>query len=227
MLTRIRLRRLAGLARRDLPRPVDVVNLITTARFDRYRWYALLVLPVMTAAGGRVLWMARLERVVAGEPQAEKLLLVRYPSHRRFVAMVLNPYYLAINRLREAGVRRLEASFTHASCAAADLAARRELLGVHFASPPGNDVLEAVRSALGARGYELVYATRTVADMDFLARPEPSDPNPLTFPQLALFAGGDEPAGPELATALADVTDGCAIAVYRRESSRAYRPSLR
>ena len=231
MLTRIRPRRVLDLARRDLPRPLDVVNLIHTGRFERYRWYGLLVMPVMTLVGGRLHWMGRREQSLHGEPQAEKLLIVRYPSQRHFLAMTLNPYYLAINRLREAGVRHFEGSFTHASHTAGDLSGRRLLVGVHFNSPAGSNALDAVTEILGPVAGELVYATRAVATLGFLDPPTPTDPNPLTFGELALFA----PPGRELpqsavedaAGLLAAVTDGFSLQLYRREPRSAYRPSLR
>ena len=231
MLTRIRPRPLAALARQDLPGPLDVINLISTARFERYRWYGLLVMPVMTAVGGRVRWMGRFETSVAGERQADKLLIVRYPSHRHFLAMTLNPYYLLINKLREAGVRRFEASFTHASRCDADLHRRRLLVAVHFNSPAGADALAAVADAMGDAAGELVYATRAVAGLNFLEPSVPTDPQPLRFGELALFA----PAGGELDTAalvgaqarLAAVTPDFALQVYRRDPRSAYRPSLR
>src|SRR5437870_1736902 len=165
MLTRIRPRPLLDLARRDLPGPVDVINLITPSRMESYRWYGLLVMPALTLVGGRVLWMGRFERSVAGERQADKLLIVRYPSHRRFLAMTLNPYYLAINRLREAGVRRFEASFTHASHCDPGLARRRALVAVHFNSRPGEDALEAVVDAASPVAGELVYAPPAVSSL--------------------------------------------------------------
>jgi uncharacterized protein (DUF1330 family) len=210
MIERIKPRGVLALARQDVPAPVDVVNLITPSRFDRYRWYGLLVMPVMTLVGGRLLWMGRHERTIAGERQAEKFLIVRYPSHRRFMAMTLNPYYVAINRLREAGVSRFEASFTHASHVAPDLARRKLLVGVHFDGP-----LEDVVAAMD--GCELVYATRATASLGFLDPPAPTDPNPMTFPGVALFAPpGDEVPALDL--------DGCAVHVYRREPRSEYRP---
>jgi uncharacterized protein (DUF1330 family) len=231
MLTRIRLRPLAGLARRRLPGPLDVINLISTARFERYRWYGLLVWPAMTAVGARVQWMGRFERSVHGEQQADKLLIVRYPSHRHFLAMTLNPYYLAINRLREDSVRRFEASFTHASHSDAGLARRRLLVAVHFTSPAGEDALAAVVATVAPAAGELVYATRAVAALDFLDPPRDTDPQPLRFGELALFAPADgEPSDADLgglAAKLAAVTEDCAVQVYRREPRSAYRPSLR
>jgi uncharacterized protein (DUF1330 family) len=230
MLTRIRPRLVADVARRDLPGPLDVINLIHTERFDRYRWYALLVWPALSAVGGRVQWMGRLERAIDGEAQAEKLLVVRYPSHRHFLAMTMNPYYLAINRLREAGVRRFEASFTHASVTAPDLLRRRELIGAHFSSPPGEDALEQVRAILEPVAGELVYATRAVASLNVLDPVVATDPHPLTHGELALFApaeDADDAAIAACAVALADVTAGCALGRYRREPRSTYRPSLR
>ena len=219
MLTRIRPRRLLAFARQDLGGPLDVINLISTSRFERYRWYGLLVLPILTAVGGRVMWMAKFERSITGPQQADKLLIVRYPSHRRFLAMTLNPYYFAINMLREAGVRRFEASFTHASHMDAGLSRRRLLLGVHFTSPAGRDALADVVSAVDG---ELVYATRAVAGLNFLSPAVATDPQPLTFGELALF-DAEYFDGARLRA----VTEDCAVQVYRREPRSAYRPSLK
>jgi uncharacterized protein (DUF1330 family) len=230
MLTRIRPRGVFDLARLDLPGPLDVINVITTARFDRYQWYAVLVMPVMAAVGGRVRWMGRFERSLHGEQQADKLLIVRYPSQRRFLAMTLNPYYLAINRLREAGVHRFEASFTHASHDDPELHRRRVLVAVHFNSAD-DGALAAVRGILESAAGELVYATRAVAHVTLVAPARSTDPNPLAFERLALFApaGGELPDGDlaALAARVATVTDGCSVQVYRREPRSAYRPSLR
>ncbi|MDQ4041701.1 MAG: DUF1330 domain-containing protein [Actinomycetota bacterium] len=230
MLTRIRPCAAFALARRDLPTPLDVINVITTARFDRYQWYGLLVMPVMAAVGGHVRWMGRFERSLHGERQADKLLIVRYPSQRRFLAMTLNPYYLAINPLREAGVRRFEASFTHPSHDDPALHSRRLLVAVHFNSADAG-ALAAVRELIEPAAGELVYATRAVADLSIVASARETDPNPLSFQQLALFApaGGELPEHDldSLAAKVATVTDGCSVQVYRREPRSAYRPSLR
>lgn len=229
MLTRIRIPAVIDLARRDLPKPVDVINLISTSNFERYRWYAVLVMGPLMVVGARVLWMGRFERSIAGERQAEKLLIVRYPSHRRFMAMTLNPYYLLINRLREAGVSRFEASFTSASHQDPELDRRKLLAGVHFTSPSGSDALPAVTEILEAAGGELVYATRAVASLGILDPPQETDPNPLAFGEVALFAiDEDDLAGLDgVAREVAAVTAGCSLQAYRRESRRLYRPSFR
>ena len=175
--------------------------------------------------------MGKFEQSLHGERQADKLLIVRYPSHRHFLAMTLNPYYLAINKLREAGVRRFEGSFTHASHTSDDLARRRLLVAAHFNSRDAKDALPAVKEILAPVAGELVYATRAVASLGFLDPPAATDPNPLTFSELALFAlpDGELPEAElvALAAELAAVTDGFALQVYRRESRSVYRPSLR
>lgn len=235
MLTRIKPRLVADLARRDIPGPVDVVNLISTdpKRFSSYRWYGLLVMPALLLAGGRVQWMSRFERSLSGEQQADKLLLVRYPSHRRFLLMTLNPYYIAINRLREAGVRRFEASFTKASRSEPKLMSHRQLIGVHFVSREGRDGLATLEELMSSAGCRLVYATRAVASLEILDPPRDTDPNPLSFGELAMFAPGDSELPdddlPDLTTRIEELTEHCAVAVaiYRRESPQAYRPSFR
>lgn len=228
MIGRIKPRLVRELWRRDVPAPVDVINLITPANFDRYRWYGLLVMPPLFAVGARVLWMGRLEREIAGAQQAEKLLIVRYPSHRRFLAMVLNPYYLAINLLREAGVRRFEASFTHASHADSDLSHRRHLVGVHFNSPAGADALGPIRECFEDAGYRLAYATRASSSLGILEPSRPTDPNPLTFGEVALFEPDEGAAPPhQPAAQVTALTDGCSIQAYAREPRSEYRPVLR
>jgi uncharacterized protein (DUF1330 family) len=231
MLTRIRPKLVLDLARRELPKPLDVINLVSTDRFSSYRWYGLFVMPALALVGGRVQWMGRFEESLHGERQADKLLIVRYPSHRRFMAMTLNPYYLAINRFREAGVRRFEASFTHASHPGDGLARRRVLVAVHFGSPAGADALPAVRDILEPVAGELVYATRAVASLGILDPPVDTDPNPLRHAELALFSPpeDDVPALDigALSARLSAVTDGLSVQLYRREPRSVYRPSFR
>jgi uncharacterized protein (DUF1330 family) len=230
VLRRLDLPALARLARRDLPAPVDVVNLIRAReeRFESYRWYGVLVLPILLLAGGKVRWAGRHEHTLQGEPQADKLLVVRYPNHRRFLAMTLNPYYLLINRLRERGIDAFEASFTHASCER-ELSRRRLLLAAHFRPPAGDGAgaLRAVTEILESDGAELVYATRETSPLLYVSDRQATDPCPLSFPEVAFFDAGDRPTvGAAALERLERATDGFALHVYRREPLRALRPSL-
>jgi hypothetical protein len=216
------------LFRRPLPRPVDVINLIWIARFSRYRLYGVMVAPTIYLIGGSIRWMSRLDRELLGAPQAEKLLVVRYRSHRAFMAMTLNPYWLLANRFREAGVERFEASFTHPSPLGEDLSGTERALAVHFSSEDGQDRLPAIDKHLTGLGGRLVYACQETSPMTFFKRFIPSDPCPLTFTQLALFAF-DDPATPDRVAADAQIlreTAGGHVAVhlYVRENLDTYRP---
>jgi hypothetical protein len=212
--------------RADVPRPVDVLNLIWPDDWSSYRWYGLFVAPLVYGLGGSVRWMGRHERTLHGEPQAQKLLVVRYRSHRRFIAMTLNPYYFAINRLRERGVERFEASFTHASVERAPLMGNRWLVAAHYNSPDGDGTLAELRAALEPAVGELVYAARESARLTFLDPPRPTDPNPLTYRQVAFFAApdGEVALAPEIVERCGGAVDGLSLQLYRREGATANLP---
>jgi hypothetical protein len=219
MIRRIQLSEVARLWREDVPAPVDVVNLLRIERLESYRWYGVLVQPPLAAVRGGPIWMGRLEQALAGEAPADKLLLVRYPSRRRFLAMTLNPYYFAINELRERGVERFQAAFTHASTTAPDLRKQRRVVGVHFDG--ALDLLAEVGEELVG---PLVYATRVTQQIDGLLAPaRVTDPQAIARSGLALFAAVEVPSAATLA-ALEEATEGCEIALYKREPAAAYRP---
>jgi uncharacterized protein (DUF1330 family) len=189
ILTRIDPAAVVRLARSDLPGPLDVLNLLHLADERSYARYGVAVAPAMLAVGGRLRWMGSHERSLLGNSQAERLIVVRYPSHRRFLAMTLNPYYLLINPLRENGVRSFEASFTHPHTEPGRLRSQRWLLVAHFNEPT---TLDHVRALLEPQSGPLVYASREVASASFLRGREPTDPNPLSYTQIACFAASED-----------------------------------
>src|SRR5581483_3409102 len=132
MRTRIDANAYKALWRRDLPRPIDVPNLIDPQPGTRaYAAYGLLVTPVLLLIGTKVLWGGRHVRALAGEPQAGELLIVRYRSHRRFLGMVASPYYQLINRLRERAVARFQAGFADGHGTGAALPRARHVMALH------------------------------------------------------------------------------------------------
>lgn len=225
MTLRIQPRALARFVRADLPRPLDVLNLIEMDRPASYRWYAVLVAPALRAVGGRPRWLGRLARHLHGPAAADTLLVVRYPSHRHFVAMTTNPYYFAINRFRERGVARFEAGFTHPSRTAADLRRRELVLVAQFARPDG---LAAVEEILAPAVGELVYAARESSRARYLRDPRPTDPAPPRFPHVAFFAApsADLALAPELLERLDAATGGASLSLFRREPAREYVPPV-
>jgi len=178
------LKAIRDLYRRDLPRPIDVPNFLWLRNEQSYARYALTVAPAILLTGGSVHWAGKHLEAVCGEPRAESLLVVRYPNHRAFLRMVLNPYYLAINVFRVRGVARFEAGFTHPADRYEALPRERDVLVAHFDEP-----LEDLRNALG--GPHLVYHTERVAEIALLKNPAPHDPNPLAHRALAMFRWRD------------------------------------
>jgi uncharacterized protein (DUF1330 family) len=216
-----------ALWRKELPRPVDVPNLIERSADGggAYRWYALLVLPVLLVLGARLLWAGRVEKVVAGEAQAEELLVVRYRSHRRFLLMVTSPYYLLINPLRERAVAKFQAAFARPSLAAEQETAparglRRYpvLYGLHMPAAVEPAAEERVAGALGGT---VVYRSEQVATIDFLRDPSRSDPHPLALPRIALLAAAGALDDSATAAAVAALPEGAALHRYGRMSATA------
>lgn len=211
-IARLDPRKVLELSRAELPAPLDVLNLIDLRDERSYARYALAVAPAMAATGARLQWMGRHERTILGEPQAERLMVVRYPSHRRFLAMTLNPYYFAINGFRERGVRRFEAAFTEPYLRHRPLAGERWLVFAHFSAPTAlSEIRQALEPVLGPP----VYAARQVASASFLRGHRPTDPNPLTLEQIVAFA-----ADPEVELEPPAV-EHAAIHLYARSSPRA------
>jgi hypothetical protein len=211
-----------ALWRRDLPRPIDVPNLIVRSeRGGAYRWYGLLFLPLLGLFGTRLLWAGQLEATLAGEPQADELLIVRYRSHRRFLAMVVNPYYLLINRFRERAVADFQAAFAHARVGGPGLSEHDALVALHLPLDAPDDAEQRVAEALGAT---TVYRAEQVAALDFLRDHQPSDPLSLALPRIALLAAAPRPAPDAIRAAIERVPDGGALHAYRQESMRALLP---
>ena len=203
MIGRLRPHAIRRLWRAEVPAPADVLNLIETRDARSYRRYGLLVAPALLAVGGRPLWIGRRAHVVAGSPRADKLLVVRYPTHRRFLAMTLSPWWQAINPLRERGVAAFEAAFFHAAVSERGLRRHPALLAVHFDGALG-DVVSAVPAA------PLVYLARRTERIDPMLRDlRQTDPHPPRHANVALFA---------TAATGAALPPGCDAASYVRES---------
>jgi len=186
-------RRLWEAVRAPAHRPTDVLNLIDYADRHYYRWYGALVAPTIYGVGGSLRWGGEHREALVGEPLAHTLLVVRYPTHRHFIFMTVNPYYALINRLRERGVARFAAAFTRVLVPDANLHASRWLVGAHFTAPDPSAVIDALAASppLRAAGLALAYASVEFASFDFLRAPKPHDPNPLPFTATALFRCDD------------------------------------
>jgi hypothetical protein len=218
------LRALARLYRSKLPEPIDVPNLLTYADEGAYRWYALAVGPVLALNRGSLRWAGRHVAALHGERLSDSLLIVRYPSHRHFVRMLLTPYYLLVaNPIRERAVARFEASFTSPEATFPDLHHERVLLALGHDSD-----LPEVEAALERAGGHRAYATRVVSKI--LGPPRrPADARPLRFSRLSLWAFADEAQArdvmsPELTAGLEAAR--ATLQLYLRKARREMFPKM-
>jgi uncharacterized protein (DUF1330 family) len=215
MYRRIRWPGWLELYRRRLPSPLVVLNLIDYRDREQYRWYGLFVVPAIYGVGGSVQWTGEWEASLLGERQGEALLLVQYPSQRRFLMMVTNPYYALINRFRENADAWFEASFTEASGDAKILRRQRLLLAAHCDDAGQAAQVEALLVAAGA---EKVYAVRESAAFEIFREYRDSDPHPLRKKHALFFNPG--PLAEGLPSALRQQLEsipGLSLQLYRRQ----------
>ncbi len=183
LLSALDLESIRKLYRAELPIPVDVLNLVDFKDENAYKWYGVMVMPLLRAVGGRVGWMGKHVASFLGEPRAEELLVVRYPNQRRFFALALNPYYVAVaNPQRLKGVRKFEASFTHSPDSLEDLRRCTWVLAVHI-----HEELEAVVRMVQSVGGQRVYQSFETSPIKIAKRNHPANTNPLVFQGTALF----------------------------------------
>lgn len=203
--------------RADLPTPVDVLNLVHFKDEDAYKWYGVLAMPLLKAVGAQVGWMGTHVESFLGEPRAEELLVVRYPNQRRFLALALNPYYLAVaNPQRLKAVRKFEASFTHSSDSLEALRRSQWALVVHFRESPG-----AVRQIVEATGGRQVYESAETSPISLTKGAHPANTNPLVFKRTAMFRfedreGCEAAMDPGVLNQLREAAGPLSVQLYRR-----------
>jgi hypothetical protein len=152
-----------------------------------------------------------------GESRAEELIVVRYPNQRRFLALALNPYYLAIaNPQRLRGVRKFEASFTHSPDSLDALRPCQWLLAVHC-----HEAFDSVVRIVEAVGGRLVYQSRETSPITIAKRRHPANTNPLSFKRTALFRFEDQQScsaamSPHVLAELEQAAGELSVQLYRR-----------
>lgn len=218
------------LYRADIPAPVDVLNLIRFKDADAYRWYGVLVAPLLKAVGGKVGWFGDHTTSFEGEPQADELGVVRYPNQRRFFALALNPYYMLVaNPQRLKAVRAFQASFTHSPNTLDALSSSKWVLVVHH--HPGKGVIEALQKSIEPTGGRLVYQSAETSPIVISKKAHPANTNPLIYPNTALFEYEsqercEEAITPGILNQLKEVAgDDISIQLYRRLPRREVLPA--
>ena len=94
--------------------PVVMINLLAFAGPDgaeRYQRYGTAAMPLLEQAGARVLLNAAATQTVIGDgtrPWWDAIVVVEYPSHGAFLAMVSSPGYAEILPIRSGALTRAE-----------------------------------------------------------------------------------------------------------------------
>lgn len=217
MLSQLDVDAVKQLYKADLPVPVDVLNLIHFKDQDAYKWYGVLAMPLLKVVGAQLGWMGTHVRSFMGEPRAEELLVVRYPNQRRFFALALNPYYMAVaNPQRLKAVRKFEASFTHSPNSLSELRRSKSVLMVH-----AHDAPEAIQAIVESVGGQMVYQSYETAQIVIAKRSHPANTNPLVFKHTYLFrfeshASCEAAMQPGVLERLQDTAGEVSVQLYQR-----------
>jgi uncharacterized protein (DUF1330 family) len=203
--------------RADLPTPIDVLNLVHFKDEEAYKWYGVMVLPLLKAVGARVGWVGKHRASLLGEPRAEELVVVRYPNQRRFFSLTLNPYYAVVaNPQRLKAVKRFEASFTHSDDGFGPLRKSEWLLCVHSheSSAPADE-------ALREGGGTCVYRSVETSPIKIAKRDHPANTNPLVYKHTALIRFDSEQQAidaltPGVLNQLQEIAEEPSLQLYQR-----------
>ncbi len=174
--------------------PADCPNFLTYKDYEQYRWYARTLAPLLLVTGGGPLFIGNRIDTLHGSVPCDTWMVVRYPSHRGMLRMIMNPYYsLLPNRLREKGTQKLELAFTQPHDPESGLEKCPLVLALHVGIRDGSSAADeffpAVRHLAGQRGLSVVYESESRLDFDFIREPRDADPSPLTYPVTAVLAG--------------------------------------
>jgi hypothetical protein len=177
--------------------------------------------------GAEVGWTGAHAESFLGEPRAEELLVVRYPNQRRFFALALTPYYIALaNPQRLKAVRTFEASFTHSPDSLGALRQSKWILAVHSHRAP-----EAVEGIVEKAGGQLVYQSNETSPIVTTKRHHPADTNPLVFKHTALFRFESQERcetamHPGVLNKVWEASGEASVQLYRRVSKRDALPAV-
>ena len=169
---------------------VNALNLVRFSSAVRYRWYGMLLSPLVLMRGGRPLFVGTHEKSLAGEKNFDELVIIQYPSLRTFTGILTGRYYSLLNRIREKGVRYFEFSFTRPFRESSELWKKgfRLVIQFNYHEEVFGTILDKITNILGKFSVIQLYASRKIGDIPFKGAAEPSDPNSSRFQGMAIFS---------------------------------------
>jgi uncharacterized protein (DUF1330 family) len=200
--------------------PVDALNLVSFSHAACYRWYRLLLSPLVLLRGGRPIFVGVYDKSLTGVKTCDELVIIRYPNLRTFIKIITSRYYFLLNRIRIKGVRHFEFSFTSPFRESSELWEKGLRLVIQFNYQEGTfgNTLDKVTNILGKYPVTQLYASKKVGDVPFRGKAGPSDPSPCKYEGMVIFSVLDNEGfspGEEVITELKEATKDFSLDVYR------------
>ena len=216
------------LGKKDLPTPLDALNLITFDDEKSYRLYGLLVSPLVLALGGRPVWVGRYLKSIYGEKLADEMVIIRYPSHRVLLKIVSSKYYNFVNHWREKG-GTLDFSLTKQIYL--KIKPKGLCLVIHYNQRNENidSTLMNLKNIIEENNGRLHYASYETGTLNIFKSSTPSDPNPTRYKQTAIFSymsnrSLDVINNKELFSKIQSIVNDFSIQVYRTLTTKESMP---
>jgi uncharacterized protein (DUF1330 family) len=211
--------------------PVDALNLVSFSNAACYRWYGLLLSPLVILRGGRPIFAGAHERSLAGEKNCDELVIIRYPSLRTFIRILTGRYYSLLNRIRIKGVRYFEFAFTKPFRESSELWRKGLRLVILFTYQEGTfgNILDKITNIIGKYPLIQLYASGKAGDIPFKGTVGPADPNPCKYEGMVIFSILKDTVDEfelkkSTLTGLEEVTTGLSIDIYRSLSVQEAMP---
>lgn len=206
------------LGKKDLPNPVDALNLITFDDEKSYRLYGFLASPLVLISGGRPVWVGRYEKSIYGEKLADEMVIIRYPSHRVLLKIVSSKYYNFVNHWREKG-GTLEFSLTKQIYGKLKLKGQCFVIHYNLRNENIGTTLMNLKTIIEENNRRLYYASYETSTLNIFKSLIPSGPNPARYKQTAIFSNSNNRSldvnnNNELINKIQSVVNDFSIQVY-------------
>lgn len=219
---------LKELGKKDLPTPLDALNLITFDDEKSYRLYGFLASPLVLILGGRPVWVGRYEKSIYGKKLADEIVIIRYPSHRVLLKIVCSKYYNFVNQWREKG-GKLEFSLTKQIYGKLKPKGLCLVISYNLRNEDINSTLQNLKTIIEDKKSQLHYASYETSILNIFKSSTPSNPNPTRYKQTAIFRYTSNRSldiinKQELISKIQSVINDFSIQVYRSLTTKESMP---
>ncbi len=216
------------LGKKDLPTPLDALNLITFDDEKSYRLYGFLASPLVLLLGGRPVWIGRYEKSVYGKKIADEIVIIRYPSHWVLLKIVCSKYYNIVNHWREKG-GALQFSLTKQIYGKIKPKGQSLVIQYNLRNKNIDTTLMNLKNIVEEHNRQLFYASYETAILNIFKPSTSSVPNPVQYKQTAIFSYSNNRSldfnnNNELINKIQSIIDDFSIQVYRTLTTKESMP---